>query len=109
MAALLLATGFVGVLAKQLLVGRSLHAARRHPFFGCELTVAVSPEEVSLRCGTAGFSQPWDNFVGYRRLAPGFLLYQDRHAFLFLPLAVMTAGQARQVEQTLAAAGVQPL
>lgn len=105
-ATLLLATGFFGVLSKQLLVVKSLRKACRHPFFGKELAVTVAPAEISVRSGTAGYTQPWGNFVGYRRLAAGFLLYHDRNAFFFLPTSVMTAGQARQLELLLAAAEV---
>jgi hypothetical protein len=108
-ATLLLATGFFGVLSKQLLVIRSLRTACRHPFFGKELTVAVSPVEISVRSGTAGYSQPWNNFVGYRRLDPGFLLYHDRNAFFFIPSSAMTAGQAKRVVQILEAASVPKL
>lgn len=108
-ASLLLATGLFGVLSKHLLVAKSLRAACRHPFFGEELTVAVSPDELSVRSGTSGYSQPWDNFTGYRKLAPGFLLYHDRNAFFFIPDAVMSAGQARRLREILDAAGVPAL
>jgi hypothetical protein len=105
-AGLLLATGFFGVLSKQLLVIRSLRKACRHPFFGKELTVAVSPQEISVRSGSAGYTQPWCNFVGYRRLEPGFLLYHDHNAFFFIPAEAMTAGYATRMERILEGAGV---
>ncbi|WP_432821515.1 YcxB family protein [Trichloromonas sp.] len=108
-AALLLATGFFGVLSKQILVVKSLRNASRHPFFGKELTVSVAPEEISVRSGNAGYSQPWNNFVGYRRLDPGFLLYHDQNAFFFIPAAAMTAGYAKRVVQILEAAEVPKL
>ena len=105
-AGLLLATGFIGVLSKHLLIYKSLRAAGQHPFFGKELTVSVSPAEISVRSENSGYSQPWDNFVGYRKLDPGFLLYHDRNAFFFIPTAVMTAGNANRIVQILAAAEV---
>ncbi len=108
-AGLLLATGFFGVLSKQLLVVKSLRQACRHPFFGNELTVAASTMEFSVRSGTSGYTQPWGNFVGYRRLGPGFLLYHDRNAFFFIPDEVMTAGNARRLEEILQAAEVPKL
>jgi hypothetical protein len=43
-ASLLLATGLFGVLSKYLLVAKFLRTACRHPFFGEELTVAISHE-----------------------------------------------------------------
>jgi len=101
-AGLLLATGFFGVLSKHLLIFKSVRAAYQHPFFGKELTVSVSPEELSVRSENSGYSQPWDNFVGYRKLDPGFLLYHDRNAFFFIPTAEMTAGDINRVLRILA-------
>lgn len=108
-AGLLLATGFFGVLSKQLLVVKSLRQAGRHPFFDKELTVSCSPEEISVRSGTTGYTQPWSNFTAYRRLTPGFLLYHDHNSFFFIPEAVMTAGNARRLEQILQVAEVPKL
>ncbi len=100
-AALLLATGFYGVLSKHLLIYKSLRAACRHPFFGKELTVAVSPAEISVRSENSGYSQPWDNFVGYRKLDAGFLLYHDKNAFFFIPLTAMSAGNVSRIVHIL--------
>lgn len=108
-AGLLMATGFFGVLSKQILVLKSLRGACRHPFLGKELTVAFSPETILVRSGKEGYSQPWDNFVGYRRLEPGFLLYHDPHSFFFIPATAMTAGHAKRMEQILDAAKVPKL
>ncbi|WP_027713809.1 YcxB family protein [Desulfuromonas sp. TF] len=108
-ASLLLATGLFAVLSKHLLVAKSLRTACRHPFFGEELTVAISQDELSVRSGTSGYRQPWNNFVGYRKRAPGFLLYHDRSAFFFVPEGVMSAGQARRFKDILDAAGVPDL
>jgi hypothetical protein len=101
-AGLLLATGFFGVLSKYLLIYKSLLAAKKHPFFGKELTVSVSPEELSVRSENSGYSQPWDNFIGYRKMAPGFLLYHDRHSFFFIPTAELTAGDCNRIIRILA-------
>lgn len=105
-AGLMMMTGFYGVLAKYLLIFKSLRGACQHPFFGKDLTVAVSPAEISVRSEISGYSQPWDNFVGYRKLEPGFLLYHDKNAFFFIPIAVMTAGNAKRIMQILEAAEV---
>lgn len=105
-AGLLMATGLFGVLSRPLLVIKSLRSAVRHPFYGAELSVAISPGELAVRSGNSGYSQPWNNFVGYRRLKPGFLLYHDKNAFFFIPLSAMTAGDARRIEEILAAAKV---
>ena len=48
-------------------------------------------------------------FVGFRRLKPGFLLYHDRNAFFFLPVAELSAGQVRRIEEIVADAGVPDL
>ena len=105
-AALLMATGFFGVLSKHLLIFKSLPAACQHPFFDKELTVAISTAEISIRSGISGYSQPWDNFVGYRHLEPGFLLYHDQNAFFFIPAPAMTSGYANRIVQILAQAEV---
>jgi len=86
-----------------------LRKACQHPFFGQELTVSISPAEISVRSGSSGYTQPWDNFVGYRKLEPGFLLYHDHNAFFFVPAAAMTAGYAKRIEQILDAAEVKNL
>jgi len=108
-AVLLMTTGFFGVLSKQALVVKSLRNARRHPFFDQDLTVAISPQEIAVRSGETGYAQPWDNFVGYRRLAPGFLLYHDQNAFFFIPTAVITAEHAGEMMKFLDAAEVPKL
>jgi len=100
-ATLLMVTGFFGVLSKSILVIKSLRRAGQHPFLGRELTVSISPEEISVRSGNSGYAQPWDNFIGYRRLEPGFLLYHDQHAFFFIPMASMTAGYAKRIVEIL--------
>lgn len=108
-AVLLLATGFVAVLSKPLLVIKSLRGTSSHPFFGKELTVTAWPTEVAVYSGTAGYSQPWSNFFGYRRLKAGLLLYHDHNAFFFIPAAAMTGKQAEHLERFLTAAGVTKL
>jgi len=108
-AALLMATGLFGVLSKHLLVARSLHGSARHPFYAAELEVTITPEEISVRSGNSGYSQPWQNFVGYRRLKPGFLLYHDRHSFFFIPLGAMNDSQVQRLAEILAAAQVPDL
>jgi hypothetical protein len=108
-AVLLMTTGFFGVLSKQLLVIKSLRSACQHPFFGQELTVTVSPEEIVVRSGDTGYSQPWNNFVGYRRLAPGFLLYHDQNAFFFIPAAAIAAEHAERIMKILDTAEVPKL
>lgn len=100
-AGLLLATGFFGVLSKYLLIYKSVRAASQHPFFDKELTVSVSPEELSVRSEDSGYSQPWDNFIGYRKMTPGFLLYHDRNAFFFIPTAALTAGDTNRITRIL--------
>jgi len=105
-ALLLMATGFYGVLAKHLLIHRSLRTACQHPFFGKELSVAVSPAEILVRSESSGYRQPWENFVAYRKLDPGFLLYHDKNAFFFIPTSEMTAAQVKRILQMLDAATV---
>lgn len=108
-AVLLLATGFFGVLSKQLLIMKSLRGACQHPFFGKDLTVTMTSQEISVRSGNAGYDQPWSNFSGYRHLKPGFLLYHDQNAFFFIPASVVPEDRASHVTQILDAAEVRQL
>ena len=108
-AALLMTTGFFGVLSSSLLVAKSLRRAVRHPFYGAELEVEVGPQEIAVRSGSSGYRQPWGNFVGFRSLKPGFLLYHDRSAFFFIPRGALNDLQFRRLGQILAAAGVPEL
>lgn len=108
-AGLLLATGLFAVLSKPLLVIKSLRTASRHPYFGQELTVSVSAGEISVRSGNSGYHMPWSEFAGYRRLAPGFLLYHNPNAFFFIPDTALTAGYSKRIESILDTADVPKL
>lgn len=105
----LLATGFYGVLSRSIFVLRSVARARRHPFFGQELLVEVSPDGIEVRSGQAGYDQPWQNFVAYRRTDAGFLLYHDRTAFFFVPGEALTPQEERFLLELLARAKVPQL
>lgn len=105
-AALLLATGFFGVLSRPLLVQKGLRQARHHPFFGQQISISVSEEQLRVRSGSSGYDQPWSNFAGYKLLAPGFLLYHDRQSFFFIPRGILDADHLEQLQQLLAAAAV---
>ena len=109
LALVLMLTGFYGVLAKHLLIYKSMRGACQHPFFGKELSVSVAAAEISVRSDNSGYSQPWDNFVAYRKLTPGFLLYHDKNAFFFIPGAVMSAGNMGRLVQILKTADVPEL
>jgi len=108
-AGLLLATGFFGVLSKQLLVLKSLAGVSRHPFYGKELVVSITEKEISVRSGDQGYTQPWENFVGYRLLDPGLALYHDPHTFFFIPASSLSAGDAKQLVGMVEAAGLEKL
>ena len=108
-AVLLMATGFFGVLSRHLLVVRSLRTAARHPFYGAELEVAISPEEIAVRSGGEGDRRPWSSFVGYRSLKPGFLFYYDRNAFFFIPRNALNEMQSQGLMRILGAAHIPDL
>ncbi len=101
LAVLLLITGFFGVLSKHVLIYKSLKGACCHPFFGEDLTVTITQQELTVRSGHSGYSQPWDNFVGYRHLKPGFLLYHDQNAFFFIPSSIVSANNMEFMVQIL--------
>lgn len=108
-AGLLLGTGFYGVLSKPLLVLKSMRAATRHPFHGQQIMVAIAEEALSVRSDTSGYSQPWGNFIGYRRVGPGFAFYHNPHSFFFIPAAVLSPQTEAAVLKVLLIAGVPDL
>jgi hypothetical protein len=105
-AGLLLATGFFGVLSKPLLVMKSLRAVAHHPYHGQQIAVAITGDELSVRSETAGYSQPWDNFIGYRRVKPGFAFYHNPQSFFFIPTEVFSEQTETALVQILEQAGV---
>lgn len=98
---LLFATGLFGLLTKQLLISVAVHKASCHPFFNQRLTVTISEQEIAVRSGQKGYSQPWDNFNGYRHYDIGFALYHDRHAFFFIPASALTTQDLHTLQQCL--------
>jgi hypothetical protein len=68
--------------------------------------VAAATGRLAVRSGMAGYDQPWSNFVGYRHLKPGFLLYHDQNAFFFIPASVVSANHADCIIKVLEAAEV---
>ncbi len=108
-AVLLLVTGFYGVLSKQIFVVKSVKSACKHPFYNKELMVAISAGEIAVRSEGSGYSQPWDNFIGYRKLKPGFAFYHDRRSFFFLPGTAMTEEKEARLMQILESVAVPKL
>lgn len=103
---LLLATGFFGVLSKPLLVLKSMRAAAYHPYHGQQIAVSIADDALTVRSETTGYSQPWDNFIGYRRVKPGFAFYHNPYSFFFIPAEVLSEQIETTLLQTLVAAGV---
>ena len=108
-AGLLLATGFFGVLSKPLLVIKSMRAAAHHPYHGQQIAVAIADDALTVRSETTGYSQPWDNFIGYRRVKPGFAFYHNPYSFFFVPAEVLTEQIETTLLQILDTAGVPDL
>ncbi len=100
-AGLLLATGFYGVLSKPIFLTRSMRSVEKHPFFGEELLVTISIEEIAVRSGQVGYSQPWSSFIGYRKVKPGYMFYLSRTAFFFVPMVAMTNEDRAWLEEVL--------
>ncbi len=97
-AGLLLLTGFYAVLSRQIFLVKSVAAARRHPFFGKEITVTLSDEGVAVRSGASGYMQAWQNFAGWRRTKPGYILYLDRNAFFFIPKSACSPEDEKRID-----------
>ncbi len=100
-ASLLCGTGLFGLLTKQLLIFIAVNKASCHPFFNQQLTVTISEQEIAVRSGQKGYTQPWNNFNGYRHYDIGFALYHDRHAFFFIPTAAMSTQEQHDLQQRL--------
>ncbi len=101
-AALLLLTGLYGVLSRQLFMVKSVAAARKHPYFGQEITVLVSTDGVAVRSADAAYRQDWNQFTGWRKVAPGTILYMGRN-FFFIPKSALDAGEEARLEELLRA------
>jgi hypothetical protein len=108
-ASLLMVTGFYGVLSKPIFTLRSVRKSTRHPFYGRELTVAITVDEIAVRSGTAGYSQPWSNFIGYRDVTPGFIFYLERNSFFFVPKAAMGGDVEEDFRQIIEGVGIERL
>lgn len=108
-AGLLLATGFFGVLSKSLLILKSMRSVVRHPYHGEQIAVAISADALSVRSDTTGYSQPWDNFIGYRRVKPGFAFYHTPQSFFFIPAEVLVSEMESKLLQILDRAGLPDL
>jgi hypothetical protein len=100
-AALLLLSGFYGVLSKPIFLLKSIAAARKHPFFGKEITVVMTAEGIAVRSGNSGYLQAWKNFTRYRKVDPGYMLYLDRNAFFFIPLSSCSEEDERNIDSFL--------
>ncbi len=98
-AGLLLLTGFYAVLSRQIFLVKSVAAARKHPFFGQQITVTLSEEGVDVRSGKTGYAQPWQNFTGYRKVEPGYMLYLDKNAFFFIPASACSVTDANRIDR----------
>nr|WP_320114703.1 YcxB family protein [uncultured Desulfuromonas sp.] len=101
-AMLLLLTGFIGLSATNLLALRRVGQARRHPFFGKMVTLIFDDDEVTLRCGHQGMVQPWENFLRYRQVKAGMLLYYGADSFIMIPQSVLSDSAWETVVAVLA-------
>lgn len=102
-AVLLLLTGFYAVLSRPLFLVRSMAAARKHPFFGKEITVVMTAEGIAVRSGNTGYLQAWKNFIGYRKADPGYLLYMDKKSFFFIPQTACSLEDEKRIDFLLSA------
>jgi hypothetical protein len=100
-AALLLLTGFWGVLSRPLFVLKSVAAARRHPYFNKELTVELNGEEIAVRSGANSYQQEWREFSSYRQVAVGFIFYFKNGSFFFIPAAACSPVVENRIQRLL--------
>ncbi len=99
-AVLLLLTGFYAVLSRQIFVMKSVAAARKHPYFGKEISVRIDREGVAVRSEDAAYRLSWCEFTGYRKVAPGFMLYLGKN-FFFIPRAALSGEEEGRLQRLL--------
>jgi hypothetical protein len=100
-AVLLFLTGFYSVLSRQIFLVKSVAAARKHPFFGKEITAVLTTEGLAVRSGKTGYLQAWENFKGYRNVEAGYMLYLDKNAFFFIPKSACSVEDEKRIDRFL--------
>jgi hypothetical protein len=106
-AILLLLTGFYGVLSQPLFVLKSLATARRHPYFGKDLTVQLAADGITVRSSDAIYQQGWNEFSSYRKVKAGFMFYFKNDSFFFIPAAVCPPAIDSRIERLIEQAGLE--
>jgi hypothetical protein len=107
LATLLLLTGFYGVLSRPLFVLKSVAAARRHPYFGKELTVQLATDGITVRSSDAIYQQQWQEFNSYRKVDAGFMFYFKNGTFFFIPATAYSPANDSRIEGLLAEVGLE--
>jgi hypothetical protein len=106
LAILLLLTGFYGVLSRPLFVLKSVAAARRHPYFGKELTVQLATDGITVRSSDAIYQQGWNEFSSYRKVEAGFMFYFKNNSFFFIPAAACPPEIESRIQRLLDQVGL---
>lgn len=104
-----LATGLYCILSKQLMILKSLSAARKGPLFTARLAVSIGPQGLVVQAGKHRSERPWNGVRGYCVVAPGIMLYLDKNAFFFIPQQALTASTAGLLQRCFEQCGLQRL
>jgi hypothetical protein len=55
------------------------------------------------------YRNAWNDFVGYRKVKPGFMFYIDKNAFFFIPRSALSESEERDIQTIIQAAGLKRL
>lgn len=101
--------GLYCVLARQILVVKSLRKAKRNPSFLGRVRVRIDREGIAVERQGARHEQPWSAFIGYRKAAPGFLFYVNKNSFFFIPKEAISPEDTGKLQRILDFKRLQPL
>lgn len=102
-------SGLYCILSMQLLILKSLSAARKGPLFSARLAVSIGPQGLVVQAGKHRSERPWTAVRGYCLVAPGIMLYLDKNAFFFIPKQALNATTAGLLQRCFEQCGLQRL
>ena len=102
-------SGLYCILSMQLLILKSLSAARKGPLFSARLAVSIGPQGLVVQAGRHRSERPWNAVRGYCLVAPGIMIYLDKNAFFFIPKQALNATTAGLLQRCFEQCGLQKL
>lgn len=105
----LLLFGLYCVLSKHIFALKSLISIRKSPHYQKEVTLRISREGMLVEGDDFRYRNAWNDFVGYRKVKPGFMFYIDKNAFFFIPRSAFSESEERDIQTMIQAAGLKRL